>query len=225
MKRLIVLAGFYCVSGSFQSAAQTQEPQEPGLKLNLPAEVEVSPGKVEAKVLEIRRLARAIDADKSLKQVVLQAGLRASFDPKLTRFTTSDGEVKKLAVMVKGDHGVTREIYYFHEDFLFFIKAEDEFWQFEDISKMTGKKSDAPTVNVVSRLWYYYEGGRCIRVAEKEVEAKEEKGLVNQLKKVKNTTLEIGPAAAMYQKQSSLIRGIVNEATLKAYLKKRFQEE
>jgi len=183
--------------------------------------------KIAEKVEELRKLAQKIDsnANATLKKVVLQTGLRPSFDPKLTRFTTTDGEVAKLEVEVKGDRGITNETYYFHKGNLFFIKAGDQYWQFEDISKTEGKESDAPTIHIASRLRYYYDHDVCIRVVEKHIESKNKKGLETELKQVKNEAIEIGPAATMYQEKSSSIREIKSQEDLKNYLIKKFKNE
>jgi len=223
MKRLIGLTVFGCV-GVF-GGVLVQAEERPRDVLDQPSRLQMSPEKVEAKVVAIRQLARKIDADPSLKKVVLKAGGRASFDPQLTRFTSEDGEVKKLEVRVKGDRGITREAYYFDQGALFLIKAEDDFWTFEGVVKPGVDTSATPKVTIVSRLRYYYAGGQCIRVAEKEAEGKLGDGVKGQLKKVKTETLEMGPAAMMYQQQSSLVRQIKTEADLKGYLEKRFKGE
>jgi len=220
MKRLIVLTGVCGVSffgGVFVQAEEaTKKSEQPVEKRDLA-------NKDEKKIVEIRQLARKIDADTSLKKVVLKAGLDPSFDPILTRFEDSKGVVKKLDIVVKGDHGVTREIYYFDKGILFFIKADDEFWVFKDPKKSEGKKTDAPTENVLTRLRYYYDGNRCIRVAEKEVEKEDPREARDSFKHLKNQTLEIGATATSYQEKASLIRQIKTQADLKFYLEKRFQ--
>lgn len=174
---------------------------------------------VEAKVGEIRKWYAEIEADKSLKKLVMKSVRHSDFNPKLTRYTTSKGEVKKLEVEWGSDHQFSQETYYFHAGELIFIYAVDEYWRFVG----TGKEENPDTIDVGSQQRYYFSGGTCIRALEKQAESKDPEKLRKLLSQAKNKSIEVVLGAKDYLVRASAVREIKTLKDLEAFLDKRLK--
>lgn len=180
------------------------------------AEVEEVAKNDQATIKQIQKWYGAIQADAALKRQVIQAKTELPYEPKLIRFTNAAGELKKIQIELQSDHGFTHESYYFHEGSLFFIYAADEYWQFVGTEKI--KDGQSETIDVGARQRYYFDGGKCIRAVEKQVETKQADQLRELLKKAKNKPLEVGLGAAEYQRKALLVSKIKSVADLEKFL-------
>lgn len=185
-----------------------------GMMMALACAASLADDGVEKKLKLIRGWYDSIESDKSLKQQVIQAKTELPYEPKLIRFITKDGELKKLQIELQSDHGFTHESYYFHEGDLFFIYSADEYWQFAG----TGKEAEPETIDVGAQQRFYFDGGTCIRALGKQIETKDGGKLRELLKKAENKPLEVGLGAEEYVRKAELVSKIKSVEDLQTFV-------
>lgn len=163
---------------------------------------------------QIKKWYRAIESDKRLVKQEIQAVSDLPYEPKLVRYTSPSGELKKLEISLQSDHGLVQETYYFEKGALFFIYAVDEYWQFAP-----GSDPEKPeTVDVGSQQRYYFQRGKCIQALEKQVETKDGDKLRELLAKADNKALEVGLAAEAYVRKAELVSQIKTVQELQRFI-------
>ena len=176
---------------------------------------EVQSAKV-GKVKQIQKWYACIHSDHSLKMQVIQAKTGLPYEPKLIRYTNSEGELKRVRVELQSDFGVTHESYYFHKGRLVYIEASDEFRQFVGVEKI--KTEQSQTIHVASRQRYSFEGDKCIQALGKQAEAKQASDLKPLLLKAEDIPFDAAEGESEYHKKAVLVSQIKSVSDLKEFV-------
>ena len=185
MKKLMFCVGFSLLAG--ESALIAQE------------KVVEAPQSVESRVQQIRGLYADIENDQSLTKTQIDSGkAEQPVEMKITRYTSSAGELKKMSVLHGGDHGTWEMTYYFYQGEVFFAFEVTSVWRF------TGKMLEgghSEVVDVYAQRRLYFDQGKCIKVLEKRVQSSEEVDFTKLIAEQPNKPLKISPELQKHAKE------------------------
>ncbi|MBK1856076.1 hypothetical protein JO972_13980 [Verrucomicrobiaceae bacterium 5K15] len=180
------------------------------------AAAQMSDAEVAAQVGKIRQWYSQIEGAKKLKKTTIKQGEDGGpGEYQLTRYTSADGELKKLHELASGEHGVSNETYYFHNGRLFFVYSAREEWRF------TGEKTPSgedEVIDLASQVRLYFHDGQCIKALEKRIAISGADELRQLLQKTPNKPKKIGAEDQVYAARAKALAAIKTQQDLKAYL-------
>ncbi len=155
----------------------------------------------EAEIAKIRKYYAEVEALQELAQEDIK--FQCPDDPMqgvLTRRTRRDtGEIVRLDLgYLAGDHGSSDEIYYYRGGEVFFVLEAASWWGFSG-----GKEGQ--TIDTMRERRFYFAGGRCIRVLEKEVSSEKPEDLKGLISKEENRELDLADETV-----KKIVAGILN---------------
>ncbi|BDS06067.1 hypothetical protein NT6N_11070 [Oceaniferula spumae] len=204
MKRIIFCGGLALMAGISGVMAQEQQNGK------------IDAIEVESKVSQIRKWYSEIESDKTLKKTSFNDGDKDGPDRlEITRYTTADGELKKLHRYAGGDHGVGNETYYFHNGKLFFVYIASNYWRF---AGSEGPNGESETLDIASQQRLYFHNDQCIKALEKRLEVKGADGAPLLLDKVPNKMKEIDDRMQSYVARAKRFAEIRSQGDFEKFL-------